>query len=296
MAYESLPNGCPFVVGGGLIRDAILGGRPSDIDVWLPSNIVLSSPAAFTSALLSAFPEASISVVFQLAGADRNEAFNIDPLAIVDDENYGDLNNHWVLEMSVPGQPKVNFMRSLIQWQNHAPQSFFNGIMRAFDIDACMFFVGWMPGQRDINTVIMPQHMIRTPSSQFMMNEIYWNQHRLNNTSTARIESRIIKMCTKYNFNVRTMSMMRNMGMIIPQDQIVATPVPFRQAMRSILARAPQPTLQNQMAELDESRFIQVQERVRATLEMAKRRETETRTAQHEQAIRAATHLFGQRG
>lgn len=278
--YEVLPVGCPFIIGGGLIRDAILGGRPSDIDVWLPGNILRAGVADFVSKLNVDFPAAEINIVFQLGTQVTSEFDELSPTLREEGENYGDLNNHWVLEMQVEGWPKVNFMRSLHPWTT--PQPFFNSLMRNFDIDHCMFFIGWMPGQRDVNTVIMPQHMINNRYRDYRLNEIYWNQHRLNTTSAARVESRLIKMASKYMYSFLTVEEIEQYDRILRTDSIHATPVLFRQAMRR-LSVLPMPTRWNNREVTQEEWDLSVSE-VRATAQRRAQRYREH--AQHQLNLR----------
>ena len=243
-----LPEGCPFVIGGGLIRDAILGGRPKDIDVWLPFNLTIHTDADFfVSMLRQFFPRATVSTIFAGPGAYGN-GNQFDPVVDITNGNYGDVNNSWVIEMTHPDLPDVNFMRSLEPWRNDS-QAFFNRLMRAFDIDKCMFFLGYMPGQQDVNTVIIPQHMANGITSggiaRTHLNEVYWNQYRLNITSQQRIMDRITKMNSKYRFNIPTDI---DRIHVIPTEEIIATPVPLSKVMRSVNAAYSlwaRPTLDN---------------------------------------------------
>ena len=232
LVNPTLPEGCPFIIGGGLVRDAILGGRPKDIDVWLPYNITAPTLDVFAALLRRAFPQAQVRGIFAGPGAYGDNQF--DEVVDTTNGNYGDVNNSWVIEMTHPDLPDVNFMRSLEPWRNDS-QAFFNRLMRAFDIDKCMFFLGYMPGQQDVNTVIMPQHMVNGLTSggiaRTHLNKVYWNQYRLNITSQQRIMDRITKMNSKYRFNIPT-DMDRIL--VIPTESIIATPVPLSRIMRSV--------------------------------------------------------------
>lgn len=249
-----LPNDCPFIIGGGLIRDAILGGRPKDIDVWLPTNITHIDLTAFLGRARHHFPEHNVTCVFEgpgahLAPSTMNPWAGTDILG-PDQHAYGDVNNNWVVEMTHPTLPDVNFMRSMTPWEGQA-QPFFNSLMRAFDIDHCMFFVGYMAGQEDCNTVIMPQHMAQAVTSDRIvhghMNEVYWNQYRMNITSQARIIERVRKMNSKYNLRIS-----ENMDTIrrIAVEDIIATPVLLKTLMRkvNVIRCFALPMYQNQMS------------------------------------------------
>ncbi len=64
----TLPQGCPFVIGGGLIRDAILGGRPSDIDVWLPCNLSMGDLGTYLPFVARRLPNYDWTVRLQVQG------------------------------------------------------------------------------------------------------------------------------------------------------------------------------------------------------------------------------------
>lgn len=241
-----LPDGCPFVIGGGLIRDAFYGGYPGDIDVWLPSNITIPDADAFARHIAThgygrddGFQG---QILFRGPGSqvaeDRPEGvfgFEATPPT---PENYGDVHNHWVMELENTseerGYPKVNIMRNMAVWNNDAP-AWFTTIMRNFDLDCCMFFVGYMRGQRDVNTVIIPRHIVQNLSNRARggisvhMNEVYWNQARVETTSHERIMSRVHKMNDKYEFRIpEDVNRIR----MIPTDEIVAEPVTMSWLLR----------------------------------------------------------------
>lgn len=249
-----LPDGCPFVIGGGLVRDALYGGRPNDIDIWLPSNIHVPDVDAFCAHLVrSGFgPNLGYQgqIIFRGPGS-RVEEVEEGVLggfgnAEHDNAGYGDVHNHWVVELQpappregipVPNVPRINFMRNMARWTGDAP-SFFTEIMRNFDLDLCMYFVGYMPGQTQVNTVIMPQHlrdslMLSRRNGRIAptrINEVYWNQARLETTSTERIISRVRKMNSKYALylseNIENIQM-------IPTAEIVAVPMLFRELIKA---------------------------------------------------------------
>jgi hypothetical protein len=245
-----LPDGCPVIIGGGLVRDALYGGRPNDIDVWLPSNIHVPDVDAFCGYMVNAGfgPRQGFQgqAVFRGPGSRVEEVtegiFGGFGDAEHDNAGYGDVHNHWVVEIqsapdaqeSTPGysHPRINIMRNMARWNGDAP-SFFTEIMRNFDLDLCMYFVGYMPGQNSVNTVIMPRHLHDSIVNRLRnntvvvrprMNEVYWNQARLQTTSTERILSRVRKMNQKY-----TLSLSENINNIqmIPTNEIVAVPVRF---------------------------------------------------------------------
>lgn len=253
-----LPSGCPFVIGGGLVRDAILGGRPGDIDIWFPSNMTLGAVDRFVDHMSNEVGPESINIVFTGPGAHGSlvgipSAAGNDPTSGITESDYGDVNNHWVVEMDVGhGWPKINIMRSMTPWAGDA-QAYFNSLMRAFDIDMCMFFLAWLPGDRtERKTVIMPAHLLaswtNTPMAMqnytMRMNELHFNASRANTTSATRQQSRIDKMCGKYRFVWTTVDNIR----VIPTEAIQAVPVTLAKLIRVVNMRTsmiPLPTEQN---------------------------------------------------
>lgn len=253
-----LPEGCPFVIGGGLIRDALYGGCPSDIDIWLPSNISIPDIDAFCRHLAtSGFgPNEGFQgqVLFRGPGATVQPVnpFAFGALETAAAENYGDVHNHWVVELqtspiATEAHPRVNFMRNMATWNGDA-ESWFTEIMRNFDLDICMFFIGYMPGQSQVNTVIMPRHMLVAQGTRTVrMNEVYWNQGRLQNTSVDRILARVDKMNSKYN--IRLPRLIQDIQMI-PTENIVAVPVRMSRMvamMNNQMGTFADPTQQNRM-------------------------------------------------
>ena len=275
-----LPDGCPVIIGGGLIRDALYGGRPNDIDIWLPSNITIPDVDAFCAHLVRTGygPQQGFQgqIIFRGPGSRVEEVEDF-PHGILggfdnaenDNAGYGDVHNHWVIEIQTapglmtaetPGRnhPKVNIMRNMARWNGDAP-AFFTEIMRNFDLDLCMYFVGYMPGQTSVNTVIMPQHLLDSLTTRrngridiARLNEVYWNQARLETTSTERILGRIRKMNQKYQSlglpeDIERISM-------IPTAEIIAVPVLFSHLMPVFNSNAgwgwaPLPTLSNRLTE-----------------------------------------------
>lgn len=238
MIEEYLPDGCPFVLGGGLIRDAIGGARPGDIDVWLPSNTSLQDYEEFIEVFSDCIPAAVSRCIFTGPNArgDRPMQFT----AAQEQADYGDVNNHWVVETDIPGWPKINFMRSMTVWNNDS-QAFFNGLMRAFDLDCCMFFIGYDRGQTDIRHVIMPSHLVpglfrSNERSPLRMNVLHWNQYRFNETSARRVLARLDKINAKYQYNATIDNIV-----IMPTESIVAVPVTLKRIMLCVRAIYPMP-------------------------------------------------------
>lgn len=265
MVRSLLPEGCPFVVGGGFVRDIILGGRPSDIDVWLPSNLRRCELAdEFVQYMLedNMVPSA---IVFRGPGS-RTEGENLHGASGAHaSQAYLDINNHWVAEVPANSSggiggydnaPAINFMRTMVTWDGDA-QAFFTGLMRSFDIDTCMFFMGWDQTEniQNIRHAIMPQHLWnlwrhriggnRQDLRQLRINEIHFNELRANAASATRLAARIDKMCLKYHFSrPRSIEEVQR----IPVDQIVALPVDLT-ALRRMTSRwdssIPGPTFNN---------------------------------------------------
>lgn len=194
----------PVVLGGGVVRDVLLGGIVNDVDIWLPSNIQMQDVQSAISSLQNRF-NTPVDLIFNLnADSDANS------------ENYRDVSNHWVLEFTLRGI-KFNIMRTMVPWE--APEQFFTGVMRNFDIDLCMMFVGWLPGRVEWrNAVIIPQHMRNDLAEGHHYDTVTWNRWRLNATSQTRIDSRNAKMRARYNLQHQFTGR-------IPREDIVATPV-----------------------------------------------------------------------
>lgn len=224
MTEAILPSGCPFVVGGGLIRDGFGGARPGDIDIWLPSNITLPDCDAFRQFCIDRFDDVELDARIVFRGPDAHGGMDL-TLATAAVE-YTDVNNHWVFEINSADAPKINFMRSMTPWADDS-QAFFNGLMRAFDLDICMLFMAWERGEDVTPYVIIPLHMAGWCQESFRgerhvtrLNMIYWNKMRWDRTSEARTTGRINKMNSKYEFNMS----IDNIRLIETED-IIACPV-----------------------------------------------------------------------
>lgn len=194
-----LPDDCPVIFGGGLIRDGIMGAEPGDIDVWLPSNL------DHTAVDFSRFQRhlqiqrlvsnhLGITPVFHAPAGIA--------LAVTNEGNpYRDMTNHWVGQTEVNGYP-VQFMRTNVVWEND-PQEFMNRLMRNFDLFECMFFMCVQRGQsvdEDPTTqfVVIPEDMaVFLSSDAGVWDTLGWNSLR-NVTSEERRRARIEKLQRKY--------------------------------------------------------------------------------------------------
>lgn len=180
------------MIGGGVVRDGIMGGQPNDIDVWLPSNINITSTEELRIWCRDAFV-APVEVVF--SGPE-----NVDQ----DGEGYRDMSNHCVLEFTDMRGFNINIMRTMTVWNNEDPSAFFRGVMRNFDIDLCMFFVAFGYEEQGIHTphVIMPRHLVvqlnDTTGITYQIRQFCWNAHRLENMSDARRAMRSEKMHSRF--------------------------------------------------------------------------------------------------
>lgn len=227
MTESFLPSGCPFTVGGGLIRDGFGGARPGDIDIWLPSNIAIPDCDAFRQHLIDRFDDPELDVRCIFRGPDAHGG--MDFTTAMESVNYTDVNNHWVMEVNPVGAPKINFMRSMTLWQDDS-QAFFNGLMRAFDLDVCMLFMAWEAGQDTTPYVVIPLHMAEWCLESFRgeqhvprLNMVYWNKMRWDRTSERRTQGRIDKMNAKYEFNLNLQSIR-----LIETEDIIACPVKIK--------------------------------------------------------------------
>lgn len=198
----------PLTLGGGIVRDLILGGQPNDIDIWLPSNGHIQD-ANEMMRLISAIFNVPVQLIFSLNAQEGAEA-----------ENYRDVSNRWVLEFVVDGF-RFNVMRTMVAWTS--PQSFYDRLMQNFDLDICMFFVAF---HTNINTdvhqwrkhVIMPQHLVEDLRNGLQVNFLTWNRWRMDQTSPERKRLRLEKMNARYEFDEGDAG-------AIDMEDLVATPV-----------------------------------------------------------------------
>lgn len=244
----ALPDGCPMVIGGGLIRDAIMGGVPGDIDIWLPANIAIpeggysnlggpTNVGSFASWIrtqmnLPALP----ATVFAMGGGGTFEQTLGAPV-VGHEHAYRDVSNHWVVEFNYNGF-QINIMRSMVPWTGDS-ERFFTRLMQNFDMDLAMFFVGMeIPQRSRVFTppmnVILPSHIVRDLQDETPILKWNWNQERFQVTSSDRLRVRTTKLNSRYDFE-------DDPG-VIPTAMIVATPVEFSFVMEAqYLFPFPQP-------------------------------------------------------
>lgn len=199
----------PLTLGGGIVRDLILGGQPNDIDIWLPSNGHVTDAEEMMRLIRQNF-SVPVQLIFSLNAQEGAEA-----------ENYRDVSNHWVLEFVVGGF-RFNVMRTMVAWTN--PQSFYTGLMQNFDLDLCMFFVAFHTSMFESahqwrKHVIMPEHLVEDLRNNLPVNFLTWNRWRMNQTSPERKRVRLEKMNARYHFTDET-----DTG-AIDRESLVATPV-----------------------------------------------------------------------
>lgn len=193
-----------------MVRDTVFGGQVNDIDIWIPSNCTETNVYHWisdlsTSGLITETPR----IVFQ--GPTQINQENI--------ETYRDMSNHWVIEFGLGGQ-KFNIMRTMSAWDDNDPGAFFTSLMRNFDIDVCMMFIGIPSGVAVYNTpnIIMPRHLVEALLNEESIRSFRWNHFRAATTSAQRLESRFRKMNEKYGLEESPIR--------IQQEDIEAVPVP----------------------------------------------------------------------
>lgn len=247
MLTHCMPQGCPFVVGGGFVRDGIFGAPIGDIDIWLPSNMVADSDwESFISMLnnqelLNENPFNSTSVIF-----NRPDGM---------DGEYRDLVNHWVIQTTITPQAynrnytyQIQFMRTNVEWTGDT-QAYFDGLLQQFDFDLCMMFLAWDYG---VNFNMSPngRHLIcdrawweRLQRAE-RLEAITGAGYKLNplraGTSATRMNDRHRKMRSKYNtYYIGQM-----------EELPSAIPVPLSQVIQLVNERstlyAPRPVVQTQ--------------------------------------------------
>lgn len=268
---EILPPDCPFIIGGGFVRDGLLGARISDIDVWLPSNVVMPpQPTApipiwtvpvptwvnthhdgemhannFIDHLWRFHPlYQANSVLFEapFATLQPNE----------EGQAYHDMSNHWVVGTTINGYP-VQFMRTNVEWEND-PAEFMSRLCRNFDIDLCMMFLCVERDAESVDSALGSQYIVMPSEITDFLNEdgdplrtMLWNTAR-NTTSDARKLSRYLKMTTKYHLdaavpNTNVPELPHAMFDDVPPERLIAVPVPLRFLMDH-MDRLPLPRLE----------------------------------------------------
>lgn len=248
-----LPEDCPFIIGGGFVRDGLMGAPISDIDIWLPQNLSHINPLGIDDEEVYASNMIRMINAYLHVGGmswthDTHSLFEA-PFAGLDANPdgtaYHDMSNHWVVGTTVNGYP-IQFMRTNVEWENN-PSEFMSSLCRNFDIDLCMMF---LCVQRDATSVdecrsteyiVMPSEIpeyIGDPDSD-IMDTMLWNTAR-NTTSMARKVSRFNKMASKYR--LRRATGYDDFDEIRP-DGIEAVPVPLSFLMTH-MERLPLPVLE----------------------------------------------------
>ena len=214
-----LPEGCPMVLGGGIARDALMGGVPVDVDVWLPSNFNPESDAyrnvdEFSDLMRAESLTSGVQpqIVFE-GPQDLNPEH--------DPNNYRDMSNHWVIEFD-HGPVKFNIMRTMTQWTGDS-QAFFTSIMQNFDIDLCMMFVAAIPTvdgffDNPIDTIILPNTIADDLANSVAIDTFRWNRFRWDTTSVRRRDFRRDKVISRYRVTE---------GIVLPRENFTAVPVPL---------------------------------------------------------------------
>lgn len=213
--HDKLPVGCPMIIGGGFIRDAVLGGQIGDIDIWLPSQATLEAHHIYSDPHFR-----DTDVIFQLNHMGMS---GLNTIALqANREDYRDLSNLLVVE-SLCNDIKVNFIKSMTAWET--PEQFFERMFRNFDTEISMFFIGLLPqdgqnapitqfedfDQSCLKTVILPSSYREIASEGDTQEIIAINPERVNITSEIRMNTRYSKLTTRYNL-VRDDNLRYEMG------------------------------------------------------------------------------------
>lgn len=233
-----------MVIGGGIIRDAIMGGVPVDIDVWLPSNVAQNSHDIydFSRVITDAFPGIRVQHVFE--GPRELNPAN-------DPNNYRDMSNHWVVEFDV-GTVKFNVMRTMTQWTGDSA-AFFGSVMQNFDIDLCMMFTGAIPTGRGfftepVTNIILPSNIVENLQDGRAIDTFCWNRFRYEQTNVARRNFRRDKIISRYGVQE---------GTVLERAQFIPTPVELTFVLEAqSLLPFPQPP---EMADLRTTREAEAQ-------------------------------------
>lgn len=204
-----------MIIGGGFIRDAVLGGQIGDIDIWLPSQATLEAHHIYSDPHFR-----DTDVIFQLNHMGMS---GLNTIALqANREDYRDLSNLLVVE-SLCNDIKVNFIKSMTAWET--PEQFFERMFRNFDTEISMFFIGLLPqdgqnapitqfedfDQSCLKTVILPSSYREIASEGDTQEIIAINPERVNITSEIRMNTRYSKLTTRYNL-VRDDNLRYEMG------------------------------------------------------------------------------------
>lgn len=187
-----------MVVGGGFIRDGVLGGKIGDIDVWLPSQTTLE-----VRDVMSASQFVGSDLIFELLPHGERVISEGRP------EDYRDLSNLFVVETTC-NRIKINLIKSMTHWET--PSQFFESMFRNFDTEISMFFMGFIPTggeHREIDdysefdrnatsTLILPYSYRGIHEEQDIQQHIVINPERVNVTSPARMLTRYSKLMSRY--------------------------------------------------------------------------------------------------
>lgn len=231
-----------MVIGGGIIRDAIMGGVPVDIDVWLPSNINQGhSINSFHNIIYDNF---LVPVTHVFTGPQELNPAN-------DPNNYRDMSNHWVVEFDL-GTVKFNVMRTMTEWTGDSA-AFFGSVMQNFDIDLCMMFTGAIPTGRGffaepVTNIILPSNIVENLQDGRAIDTFCWNRFRYEQTNVSRRNFRRDKIISRYGVQE---------GVVLERAQFIPTPVELSFVLEAqSLLPFPQPP---EMADLRTTREAEAQ-------------------------------------
>lgn len=188
-----------MIIGGGFIRDAVLGGEIGDIDVWLPSQTRIEASTIENHAVFN-----GTDVIFQL-----NTTSTSAPISSSRDD-YRDLSNLLVVETRSNGI-RINFIKSMTPWET--PEQFFETMFRNFDTEISMFFMGFAPdgdthreiqsysefNAASVSTLILPRSYQEIASEGGVQDIIAINPVRVGVTSRERMNTRYSKLCSRYS-------------------------------------------------------------------------------------------------
>lgn len=179
-----LPAGCPVTLGGGFLRDTLLGAEPKDLDFWIPAN-----------SNMSLINTSDMRTVFQTN--------------MVSTSPYSDINNSAVYEYDRENEVQVNIMKSLIPFVNC--EQWFEDLMRSFDTEISMIFMGlelntnlsdrWETSIFGLDRIVVPHSLLEawTLTSDYETTRYGYNAARKLTTSGNRWRDRQEKLRRKYS-------------------------------------------------------------------------------------------------
>lgn len=234
-----------MIIGGGFIRDSILGGQINDIDVWIPSNANASLSRDFVGE----------NIIFQnsFSSVQTNGEYTTD------------ISNRFVVESFINGI-RINYMKTLYAFES--VEQYFSALMRNFDNELSMFFMAFdIPDNKSYTTakykdfittdrLIVPSclcEFILDPMNRVEYYALAVNGQRWETTSQARKQTRLDKMSSRYhglliernNLGISLSGNIDRGAVVLPVGDFLPTPVSISRFVQ-YLNKLPLPVIANE--------------------------------------------------